>query len=93
MFIMMKITSKEWNRQHKDYKSIINDQKYIMHNNGLEPVEIDDINGQEYRQYKFTEFGIAYTVGAYSESEAMDIIKSCGHYMPMVKDLQLAKTN
>jgi hypothetical protein len=23
----------------------------------------------------------------------MDIIKSCGHYMPMVKDLQLAKTN
>lgn len=87
----MLITSNEWNRQHKDYKSIINGHKYIMHNGGLEPVEIDDIHGQEYRQYKFTEFGIAYTVGAYSEDEALKIIKSCGHYMPEVKDLKLAQ--
>ena len=87
----MKITSKEWNRQHKDYKSIINGQKYIMHNGGLEPIEIDDINGQEYKKYTFTECGIKYNVFAYSTDEAIEIIKSSGHYMSKVKDLQLAQ--
>jgi len=45
---MRKITSETWKKFGKDFKSINKEtkQKYILYDNVLEPVEIDDENGQ-----------------------------------------------
>lgn len=86
---MFKITSKQWNKTSKDYKSIINDTKYIMKDCSLIPVEIDDINGQELKNYLFEEFGITYSVLAWSIEDAERIIKDCGHNLKYVSNIRI----
>ncbi|NFH40734.1 hypothetical protein [Clostridium sporogenes] len=76
---LFKITSKQWQKTSKDYKSVINGVKYIYKNNGLEPVEIDDINGNELRTYLFEECYITYNVLAWNVQDAERIAKDCGH--------------
>lgn len=88
---MQKITSREWAHIGSDYKSEINGQKMILkYGNGtcLIPVEIDDSNGLEQGVYSFNEFGIGYTVLAYTEEEALRIIKDSGHAMRLVADFK-----
>lgn len=86
---MFKITSKQWNKTSKDYKSIINDTKYIMKDCSLIPVKIDDINGQELKNYLFEEFAITYSVLAWSIEDAERIIKDCGHNLKYVSNIRI----
>lgn len=84
---MFKITSNEWNKMSKDYKSIIDGTKHIMKDCSLIPVEIDDVNGQELKNYLFEEFGITYSVLAWSFEDAKRIIKDCGHMKKHVSNI------
>ncbi|WP_154695074.1 hypothetical protein, partial [Clostridium botulinum] len=76
---LFKITSKQWEKTSKDYKSVIDGVKYIYKNNELEPVEIDDIKGNELRTYLFEECYITYSVLAWNIEDAERIAKDCGH--------------
>lgn len=76
---LFKITSNQWEKTSKDYKSVINGVKYIYKNNELEPVEIDNINGNELRTYLFEECYITYSVLAWNTEDAEKIAKDCGH--------------
>lgn len=52
---MLKITKETWLKIDKDYKGIDKEtkQKYILHNNCLKPIEIDDENGCYYANILF----------------------------------------
>ena len=52
---MRKITKKTWSNIHSDYKLIKDGKRYAMIENcTLEPVEIDDQNGQYFVKIVFT---------------------------------------
>jgi hypothetical protein len=86
---MFRITSNQWQKTGKDYKSIINGTKYIMKDCALIPVEIDNINGQELKSYLFDEFGITYSVLGWNIEDAKRIIKDCGHIEKYVNNIRI----
>ena len=91
--IIFKITSREWKKRHKDFKTTIDNRKYIMKDSALIPVIIDDVEGQELRSYLFEDGILTYSCIAWSIDDAKQIIKSSGHYMPAVKNIRLKGTN
>ena len=51
---MRKISQNTWNNIDEDYKIIKGEQKYAMVDGAvLEPVEIDEVNGENYVKYIF----------------------------------------
>lgn len=85
---MMKITQREWNTHQ--YKHVSNGQKYIIHQGCLEPVEIDNENGLEIGKYLFEEHGLTFWCLAYTEDDALEIIKhsTWGHNLNSIKNLR-----
>lgn len=77
---MFKITQNEWNTRHKDYKSIIDGQKYILKDCRLIPVEIDNINGKELKMYTFYDGILTYQCLAWDIEDVKSIAKSNHHY-------------
>lgn len=94
---MRKITSREWNRIGPDYKSIMNEHRYILehdplHGTCLVPVEIDDANGQEKSLFSFEELFLTYNVNAYTEEEARHIAVGSGHSLALMKNFQRVRS-
>ena len=87
------ITSREWKYLSKDYKIENEDgsRSILTNENGatiLLPVVIDDKNGYETKKYTFEEHSLKYSCIAYTEQEALQIIKISGHSLKYIKNLQ-----
>lgn len=94
---MRKITSREWNRIGAEYRSVLDGQKYILvydrqYGTCLEPVQIDDSDGQEKSLFTFEELFLTYKVNAYTEEEARNIAVSSGHCLALMKNLQRVRS-
>ena len=90
---VMAITTREWNRISNDYKTEIDGKRTMLYYSPRYgtcsiPVVLDDENGREYGKYHFSANGSAYSVYAYSMAEVLRIIRSVGHNVFKVTDLE-----
>lgn len=78
------ITTRDWNRIPKNYKTDNGGYKSILYLTSrgtcLIPVCLDDENGLEYGPYRFKIHGVIHRVFAYSMAEALRIIRASGLY-------------
>lgn len=84
---MRKLTQKTWNKIHRDYKIIKNGKKYAMVDNSvLEPIEIDNENGEYYVKITFKiNWYNEIVMGLYNPLESKEtnfekLIKGVIHY-------------
>lgn len=94
---MLKITTREWNRIGKSYRSIQGGQRYILAYDPflgtcLNPVQIDDVDGLEKSLYTFEELFLRYNVNAYTEKEAREIAVGAGHCPALMKNFHRVRS-